>query len=73
MLLAVAYWLVPVAFAVWLYYELQSGALPPETDAIGIPIAGFTFVWFVIFPISIVFLFVVESLIRKSNSAEDRD
>jgi hypothetical protein len=39
------YLTLPFLYWAWLMYELESGAFPPEADSIGIPLAGFLFLW----------------------------
>jgi len=42
-----AYLSLPFVFWTWLLHELEAGSFPPEADSIGIPMAGFLFLWFV--------------------------
>lgn len=45
--LAFGYLVSPVAFSLLLFKQLDAGAFPPEADSIGIPIAGFVFLWLI--------------------------
>lgn len=42
---AVLYLLSPIFVGGGLYYELQAGSFPPESDAIAIPFMGFMVLW----------------------------
>ncbi len=46
MILTVAYFFSPVIFGGYLYYQLQMGAFPAESDAIAIPFMEFIVLWF---------------------------
>ena len=39
------YLLSPIAFWVFLLYELDAAGFPPEADSIGIPMGGFLILW----------------------------
>ena len=45
--LATGYIVSPAVFWLWLSYQLDAGAFPVNADSIGIPMAGFLFLWFV--------------------------
>jgi hypothetical protein len=67
-----SYLVSPVAYWLWLLHELDSGAYPVDADSIGIPPAGFIFLWFfglVLIPIFVVLL-AVGRRILKANKAE---
>jgi len=61
------YLISPLLFGAWLYVGLQNGEFPVEADSIGLPFAGFMVVWFVAFPLVIVFCFAVEIFVRKMS------
>jgi hypothetical protein len=46
-LAAVGYLFSPIVYISWLVLELNAGAFPVNGDSIGIPIAGFLFIWLV--------------------------
>lgn len=46
-MLVAGYFLSPAVFWFWLKYQLEAGAFPVDADSIGIPMAGFLFLWFV--------------------------
>ena len=41
----VGYMYLPVAYWFWLVTELEAGAFPVDADSLGIPMAGFLFLW----------------------------
>jgi len=43
----IAYTFSPGALWLWLSYEIESGSFPVDADSIGLPMAGFLFLWFV--------------------------
>lgn len=45
--LGFGYLSLPFLFAWYMHYLLSIGTFPPESDSIGIPIAGFIFIWLV--------------------------
>jgi hypothetical protein len=46
-MLTTGYILSPAALWFWLNYQFEAGAFPVHADSIGIPMAGFLFLWFV--------------------------
>jgi hypothetical protein len=67
------YLVSPVAFWLWLKCELESGAFPPESDAIGIPMFGFLVIWFaglVLIPGVTVFMVFSRRIIHNLREEE---
>lgn len=61
----------PVAYGLWLLHELDSGAYPVGADSIGIPLAGFAFLWFVglvIIPILVVLVIIGKRILKTMDS-----
>jgi hypothetical protein len=67
MLLFMTYLMSPLLFGGWLYLSQGNGSFPVERDSIGIPFAGFLLLWFILFPVVIIFLAVVEFFVQKTR------
>jgi hypothetical protein len=55
----------PVVFYLFLNNALESGAFPPESDSIGLPLAGFMVLWLIALPFVVVLCGITEMLGRK--------
>lgn len=62
--LVFGYLALPFLFAWYMYYLLSIGTFPPESDSIGIPIAGFTFIW-LLFGIAIFLVIIAVKVVRN--------
>lgn len=69
-MLLTAYIFSPAAFWFYLSYQLESGAFPAQADSIGIPMAGFLFLWFVGWGL-IIFGFFSVAIYRRAFGTND--
>jgi hypothetical protein len=67
------YLLSPIGFWFFLKHELESGAFPPESDAIVIPMFGFLVLWFiglVLIPAVSIFVVLSRRIVRNFRDGE---
>lgn len=76
MLATVAYTFSPILFAAFMFKLLNEGAFPTNADSIGLPIAGFVFLWLLLWPFFILACFLFEKVgqrIARNRGVELRE